>query len=137
MAEFHKKNYAKNKDVILKKHADYRDENQEQYKKSKRESWLKHKDKYLKTENERRLKYKRLNPEKIKARETKRKDELQDSYVRKVLLNRTNLRSEDIPYSLIEMKRALMLLKRGIKDCKEKERAEQLRSLINEIEKDN
>lgn len=110
--EYRNKTRTKNKDKVNKACAIYREENKEKVKIMKRESWLKHKHKYLKRENERRLKFKHLNREHYRKIDAKRVEVLSDSYITKVLTNRTKLKPKDIPQSLIELKRVILKIKR-------------------------
>lgn len=117
MKDMHAKHYELHKAKVLIAHANYRKENPETVKQSKRKSWLIHKEKYLEKENARRAKYKALNPEKYKAMENKRVHELHDSYVKKCITKRSSiLKSADIPPSLVECARALLKLKRGLRE---------------------
>jgi hypothetical protein len=131
MKEMHKKHYQLNKAKILASHHDYRKNNKEKHKQIKRKSYLVHRRKYLKKENERRLRFKKENPQLYKDIDRKRVDELHDSYVKKILTNRTGLKSSDIPMSLVECTRALIQLKRGIKKNVSLIKIEQLEEKIN------
>lgn len=48
--------------------------------------------------------------------EQKARDNLSDRYIRKTLVQCTNLRHQDIPQSLVEMKRAELKIKRQLKE---------------------
>ncbi len=131
MKEIHKKNYELNKLTISEKHKKYRTENKEQVKKIKRESWLKHREKYLKRENERRLRFKKLNPELYKQNDRKRVDELSDSYVKKIIVNRTSLKNADVPQPLVECMRVIIQLKRKIKKEKDQNKLTTLKEKVD------
>ena len=91
-------------------------ENKEKVAKIKRESWLRNKHKYLERENARREKYRQNNIKYYREIDLIRRDNLTDSYVRKLIKNRSNLLKEDISNDLIECMRALQKIKRILKE---------------------
>ncbi len=118
MKEYHKANYELNKEVIRQKHATYRKENREKIAKGKRESRKRNKIKYMSEQGIANALFRhKMEREKNQKRLRDRKEVelLKDNYIKRKLKHRTNLKNEDIPQSLIEAKRAMLLLKRGIR----------------------
>lgn len=112
----HAKHYEANKDKVLSKQYQYRAENSEKVKKCRRESARKREHLKRIYERERRRQWALLNPEKEKERRLRHAANLQDCYVKKVLTNSGVLKHGDIPKEMIEAKRAIMLLRRQLKN---------------------
>lgn len=76
--------------------------------------------KYQKSEKGIKTKQKYRNSEKHRLAknkdEQKARDNLSDRYIRKTLVQCTNLKHQDIPQSLVEMKRAELKIKRQLKE---------------------
>lgn len=115
MKELHAKNYQLNKVKILARNKQVRLDYPGKVRKIKYKSWVKNKKKYLARDNERRRKFKLLNIDHYKKIDKERVLNLTDSYVKKAIMNRSNLKSNDIPNCLVQVKRATMLLKRSLK----------------------
>jgi hypothetical protein len=136
MKDLHDQHYKLNRTKVLLKQKKYRKENKETVAKIKKESWQKHREKNHKKDNERRRRFKLLNPEKYRQREKIRSENLEDSYVRKKIIRGTSLRREDIPASLIECTRALMLLNRNVKSKRKRNMINNLKEKIDVSTKD-
>lgn len=123
MKESHVKHYQKHKGKIKIAHQRYKEKDPLKYRQMKNESkrrlWHVHKEKYGKIRND----WDKKNPEKKRARNKKYKDKaikfLTDRYVKHQLCRDTSLKASDLPKSLIELKRALLLIKRKVKEMKE------------------
>lgn len=119
MQEMHKKHYELNKLKIRLTHQKYRAENKEKVKETKRKSRLKNIEKEQERSRERWQKYMLENPSLARERNRKYKRkmvrELTDTYIKKSLTDGTMLRYQDVPESLINAKRAVFMLRRGIK----------------------
>jgi len=120
MKEAHRKHYELNKAKLKIKYAQYRKENPEKIKEIRKKYWKKIKNETREARRERWRKWRMANPEKHAKRNRKYKKQitkdLTDVYVRQVISTDSFLKAEDIPQSLIEAKRAVMMLKRGIKN---------------------
>jgi hypothetical protein len=132
MKDLHDQHYKLNRTKILLKNKLYRTENKEKVSKIKRESWQKHRDKNLTKDKERRARFKAFNPEKYIEYNKRCSENLEDSYVKKKILRGTQLRSEDVPQSLIECTRALLLLKRNIKSQRKQNMINNLKEKIDD-----
>jgi len=121
MQEIHKRNYQMNKLIIKEKHKKYRLENKEKIKQIKKESFQKHGYKYLPRENER----KRLHDLKGSA-------ELNDRYVKKLIVKRTTLSMSDVSPEMIECVRAIHLLKRKVKSKQKSQKLFGLKEKMND-----
>lgn len=107
MQILHQKHYKKNKEKVLSKNAIYKQANPEKVKECKSLSAKKHRHKYREQENYRK-----------KLTERKSTKELDDRYVKKIIVKRTNLSMKDIPPELIDLQRFVTKLKRAIKKDK-------------------
>lgn len=72
--------------------------------------------KYYHKNNTRYKELRKTNSIKIKNRDKKNTDSLSNCYVRKLLMQRSNLIKNDIPLELIELKRVVIKIKRKIKE---------------------
>jgi hypothetical protein len=104
MKELHERHYALHKTKVLLQHKKYKDANKEKVRQMISLSAKNHRHKYRVRENERK---------RLFDREATR--ELKDRCIKKLLVKRTGLSMRDIPPDLIEVMRAVQLLKRGIK----------------------
>lgn len=126
MSDYHKKNWELNKAKIKLDHVKYKEANPDKVRQQKRNSQLKMLLKRLKDGSDASSrvmlhKYKKETIEKQKARAAYEKDKLTDYRVKRLLTKRGMLKMKDIPQELVECKRALILLKRAIKDKKQHE----------------
>lgn len=121
MKDVHAEHYKKNQHKMREKHAQYRKENREIIRNKKREARFKAREKFVSLDrivkghvnhiskvNEHKLKRKIIDHKKI--------EKLPDQYIKRLLTKRSNLTYEDIPQSMIEAKRAVVQLKRTIKN---------------------
>lgn len=131
MKRLHKEHYELNKAKVLAYQRAYREKNPERVRQIKYDSWFRNGYKYLIRENLRKKKYKELYAEKYRERDKRRVENLEDSYVKKVLMNRSNLKSEDIPDSLVEIKRALIILKRNVKKAQDEVKISIMEETLN------
>jgi hypothetical protein len=122
----HIKHYETHKHEVKLKHKEYRDNNKEKVAASKRESWLRHKHKYL---EKRQLHYREHyyhNYEKERLRDNLRKtfqrQTLGDYYVKARLQKQTGISAKEIPDYLVELKRVSLTLRRSIKHKKQREK---------------
>lgn len=105
--ELHRSHYERNKEKVLSKCAEYRTENPEKLAITKRNSYLKNKEKWAEAERFRRLKFDRAS-----------RSTLDDRYMKKLLCMGTDLARGDIPDELAEIKRYVVSLNRLIKRIK-------------------
>jgi hypothetical protein len=121
MKVMHKKHYELNKAKVLAAHTDYRKRKPEKIKEMRKIYKEKNKDDELRKTKERWAKWEQKFPKAAKRRNQRFKEKsvetLNDSYIKQSLQRSTGLKSENIPITLIEAKRAVMMLKRGVK-CK-------------------
>ena len=104
--------YKKNPEKYLNKHKEYLKKNPEKYKEYKKREYWKYRDKYLAYSNQ----YRKDNKEKINKRVQKGRDELWDTYLKKLIVGEnSNLSHKDIPKKLIDAKRQHLKLKRIIR----------------------
>lgn len=103
MKEIHAANYKKNKDKILCKTKEYREKNQEMVKQWKREFFYKNRER---DRGKKRERDKRHHKNMI--------ENLTDSYMKHLISKRSNIKYNDIPLTLIELKRTLLLSKKAI-----------------------
>lgn len=108
LKEAHRNHYAKHKERVKKKCAEYRDQNPEKVRQTKKNWWSKN----LQSKKEWRRKDKIANPQKYKRYEYERVVNLTDGYVKKILVKRTTLRCKDVPQEMIQVKRHLLQIKR-------------------------
>jgi len=120
LSQSHKNHYLKNKEKVKASHEKYRNENYEKYRKSSNDSAKKMRILNPEKEKERRKKgySKYRKSTQIRQRRFKNKavSELRDVYIRQRLTERSILKHEDIPQSLVEIKRAALKVKRIIKE---------------------
>lgn len=135
MKEMHARHYELNKLKVKLKHQQYRQKNPEKVKDSKRKSKLKKRDIELVKSKERWERWEKKNPEKLKENNKQfiqqSRRELNDYHIKQSIVKRTGLKSSDIPASLIEAKRAVMLLKRSVKKRTEQDK------ILNYLEERN
>ena len=105
MKDLHDKYYEINRDIILNKQNQYRIDNPDKRTEAKYKSWKKHADKNRDKDNERRKRF-----------DKKQTETLADRYMKKLIVKGTTLSWTDIPQSMIELKRSLLLLKKGMAD---------------------
>lgn len=118
MQELHHRHYELNKIQIKNKHKKYREENRERCAQVKRDSRLRNKIKNMSVGSihDAILRHKiEIDKYKKKLRDKGEVAEITDQYVKRKLKYKTNLKNEDIPQVLIEAKRALILLRRGVR----------------------
>ena len=104
MKELHKNHYELNKLKVQLKHKEYKEKDIEKWRNIKKESFKRNKHKYVE-----RQKISHANLSKKQAKE------LADRYIKRQLARSANLSHKDIPQEMIDCKRVLMQLKRGIK----------------------
>jgi ribosomal protein S21 len=136
MKEMHKRHYEMNKLLVKGKHKKYRDENKEKIALIKKKSRIKNKFKWLE-ESKLIDSYVRHSMElsrKKNARKNHKKQQetenLSDDYIRKLLTKRSSLKMNEIPQEMIECKKVLVQLRRGV----QKKRDEQIYNLLEEKE---
>jgi len=131
MKEMHKKHYELHKVKVKLKHADYRDKNRNKLAITKRLSRDRNRLKYMRSttiadsafrHTMEMQKAKKMTRDKIEV------DNLTDKYVTRKIIYKSGLKPEDVPQELIEAKRAILLLKRGIR----KKRDEEIFNLLEE-----
>lgn len=119
MKEIHKNNYANNKLKIRDRQKKYREENYSHYRNLSNKSAKKMRLLNPEKEKARKELYRINNKEKVYKRQNKFKNkavkELRDVYIKQRLTERSMLKHIDIPQSLVETKRAILLLNREIK----------------------
>lgn len=119
MKDFHAKNYQMNKDLIIARHRSTRISHPEKTREIRRKSFLKKEREYKEKARLRWEAWEKKYPEKAKKRNDNFKkksiETLSDSYVKQSLLRSTGLKSENLPNNFIDAKRAIMMLKRGVK----------------------
>lgn len=130
-----KNNYEKNKEKILAKNTEYRKKDPKKSAAMKYESWKKHKHKYLERQRISDRAYRQRNHESLRIRDNAKKrkytNTLHDVYIRQKLVSGTPLSATMIPKSLVEFKRAQILLKRAIQKKKDEEKLHILLGKIN------
>lgn len=134
MKDMHAKHYKLNKLLVSQKAKKYRKDNAEKVAMIKKESRLRNKFKYVR-ETTLLEAYSRhaLEKSKIARKHNKTRDDsegLTDEYIKRLMTKRSGLKAEDIPQSLVEVKRALVQLRRGV----QKKRDEQIYNYIEESE---
>lgn len=121
MKEMHRKNYERNRDRLLQKHAVYREVNKEKISEIRKAYWQKIKDKPEKTANARikNKEYRQKHREKIRKRESewKRKtvELLTDSYLKRLISESKGIPRAKIAREMIEAKRNELKQKRALK----------------------
>lgn len=105
MQELHKNNYNKNKNELYEKIKKYKQENKDLVRKWKRDFFVKNREKYLPS--------KRLRD---RERHKKGVKDLTDDYLKHLISKRSSIKYSDIPKSLIELKRCLLMTKRKISE---------------------
>lgn len=105
MSDLHKENYKKNKEKVLKKCKLYREENKELVLQWKRDYSKKHKERD-RSKKQSRDKKRRINMVK----------NLTDEYMKHLISKRSAIKFNDIPQSLIALKRSLLIVKGKIKE---------------------
>ena len=122
-----KKYYEANKEKIKERCKKYREENKEKIKERQRKCYevtiekrLEYGKKYKEANKEKLLEKSKKYYWKNKARVSKRnkeiRDDLSDSYVKRILIDRTDLTHKDIPQGLIEAERELIKIRRLIRE---------------------
>jgi transposase-like protein len=104
MKGLHRAYYEKNKDKLLRKTKQYREENKELVKKWKRNDQIINREKYRPRKRER---DKKANRHAVKN--------LTDTYIKHLLTKKSDIKYKDIPQPLIDLKRTVMKIKRLIK----------------------
>lgn len=137
MKELHKKHYELNKIKVLSKHAKYRADNRAKIIIKHREDRQKNRIKYM-SDNQRADAYFRHKFEgqmlNKKYKDAKEVENLTDGYIRRKIKYQTGLKKEDIPDVLIEAKRAVLLLRRGIKKKRDEEVFNYLEEKLKNVE---
>lgn len=105
MKDLHDKHYAVYKDIVLKKQKIYK----EKYPEKVAASHAKSDKKYRERDRERNNEYK---PE----WDRKKTEKLADRYIKKLIVKRSGISETMVTQSMIEFKRAIVLLKNGIKN---------------------
>lgn len=135
MKELHAKNYEINKLKLKIKHETYRKENPEKVKACKKNWRAKNLEKEKADRRKRYRDWEIRNPEKARAADKKWRDKaittLSDSYMRHSILRGSNLKASEIPSTLIEAKRAVMMLKRGLKKAQQSDKLLLLEEKLN------
>jgi hypothetical protein len=104
MKDLHRAHYEKNKDKLLRKTKQYREENKELVKEWKRNDQERNREKYRPRKRER---DKKANKYAVKN--------LTDPYIKHLLSKNSEMKYTDIPEQLIELKRTLIKIKRLIR----------------------
>lgn len=136
MKELHKKHYELNKTKVSLKHKEYRENNRDKRRETKRLSRIRNDTpKQRQATRERWERWKEKNPERasILKREIKKAavKNLNDSYIKQQLLRNTNLKSDEIPDILVDLKRTMMAIRRTIKRKNDGNKLLQLEELLN------
>jgi len=107
---------AKNRDMILAEKKRYYENNRDRLIRKAREYELNNRDKV--NAAHRNWNNKNIELRKLinKRYNTKSKGQLTDSYVKRILTKRSDLKFKDIPNELVEIKRTQLLIKRHIKE---------------------
>lgn len=111
-----KKFYKNNTEKVLKIRKEWRENNPEKVKISKRLSLIKNREKQRLIRREAQRRYHAKHPETKRLYNKNKISNLYDSYIIDMLCSKSNLISKDIPHALIELKRSHVLLKRMIKE---------------------
>lgn len=121
MKDLHKANYIKNKQAITERRKKYKEANPEKVRKIKNESARKaynaDLEKYRKARDERDRKNPQLKKDRQQRYQRRITQELDTKYIKDQLTRGTGLKYEDIPDSMVQLKKATMLIKRTIKDA--------------------
>jgi hypothetical protein len=116
MAYSHKKHYQNNRQKVRAAHKIYQEKDPERYRQQKNKStrkiyWNDPKKRYAMQRD-----WVARNPDKESARKNRHKrkavKELDDFYVKQILKNGTSLKNSDFPQSMVNLKRAIILLRR-------------------------
>ncbi len=108
--------YKNNRERVLQIQDEWRKNNVEKVKHSKRLSLIKNREKYRKRKQEEQRRYVARHPDCKKKYNKNKVKKVYDAYVVDILCKDSNLKSRDIPKSLIDLKRNQILLKRAIKE---------------------
>jgi hypothetical protein len=96
--------YAQHKDKNIKRVREYRNNNKDKVRKMKYDSWIRNKEKYVDRRRRDHRKY-----------SLRAKANLEDNYVKSCLQKRSGLRYKDMPNELVELKRAVLMIRRSMK----------------------
>lgn len=124
LADSHRKHYERHKETVLAHQKAYRKEFPDRIRHIKYRSWLKHKHKHVEKHRANRARYDARHRELERLRDRTRKrrycQELTEAYVREKMRKSSKLSAKDIPLCVVQCQRALLLLKRAIKNRKNK-----------------
>lgn len=104
---FHRNHYEKNAERLKAQVKEFNENNRELYITRKRVYSKKYREKHCDSERAR-----------MRKMEQRQREQLHDAYIKKLITKRSILLKEDIPQKLIDLKRALLLLKRQLNNDK-------------------